>query len=260
MIRGCRRGSTSATSSGSRVRTPARRPGPAAVHPAEAERPVASQAARFAAKEALAKALGAPGRPVLAGRGVVTDDQGRPEFKITGTVAARAAELGVGDHPRQPVPRRRDRLGRGGLRGLMIEAYGVETIRALEAAAIERVGDDTLMQRAAAGLAARWPGSWSSCAAGSTGPGSWSWWARATTAGTRCSPGPGWPGARSVTAVRCLGSRTARPCRAASGRRPDPRVWTIWSDAPSTAGGPPRLDFDLAVDGVLGIGGRPGLP
>src|SRR5918997_2175443 len=36
----------------------------------------------------------------------------------------------------------------------MLEAYGVETIRQHEAAAIAKVGEDTLMQRAASGLAA----------------------------------------------------------------------------------------------------------
>ena len=64
--------------------------------PAEAERPIASQAARFAAKEALAKALGAPAGLAWQDAEVVTDDQGRPAFTITGTVAARAAEMGVG--------------------------------------------------------------------------------------------------------------------------------------------------------------------
>jgi holo-[acyl-carrier protein] synthase len=63
---------------------------------AEAERPVASQAARFAAKEALAKALGAPAGLSWQDAEVVTDELGRPELKITGTVAARAAELGIG--------------------------------------------------------------------------------------------------------------------------------------------------------------------
>ena len=64
--------------------------------PAEAERPIASKAARFAAKEALAKALGAPAGLSWQDAEIVTDERGRPEFKITGTVAARAAELGVG--------------------------------------------------------------------------------------------------------------------------------------------------------------------
>jgi len=63
--------------------------------PAEAERPIASKAARFAAKEALAKALGAPAGMSWLDAEVITDDHGRPAFKITGTVAARARELGV---------------------------------------------------------------------------------------------------------------------------------------------------------------------
>ena len=63
---------------------------------AEAERPMASKAARFAAKEALAKALGAPDGLSWLDAEVLTDDQGKPSFKITGTVAARAAELGIG--------------------------------------------------------------------------------------------------------------------------------------------------------------------
>jgi holo-[acyl-carrier protein] synthase len=62
---------------------------------AEAERPVASQAARFAAKEALAKALGAPDGLSWQHAEIVTDEAGRPSFSITGTVAARAAELGI---------------------------------------------------------------------------------------------------------------------------------------------------------------------
>jgi holo-[acyl-carrier protein] synthase len=61
----------------------------------EAERPIASKAARFAAKEALAKALGAPDGLSWLDAEVLTDDQGKPSFKITGTVAARAAELGI---------------------------------------------------------------------------------------------------------------------------------------------------------------------
>src|SRR3712207_4924702 len=61
----------------------------------EAERPIASQAARFAAKEALAKALGAPSGLNWLDAEVVTDPAGSPCFKITGTVAERAAVLGV---------------------------------------------------------------------------------------------------------------------------------------------------------------------
>jgi holo-[acyl-carrier protein] synthase len=58
-------------------------------------RGIASLAARFAAKEALAKALGAPGGLRWADAQVVTEDSGRPRLEVTGTVAARAAELGV---------------------------------------------------------------------------------------------------------------------------------------------------------------------
>lgn len=61
----------------------------------EAERPTASLAARFAAKEALAKALGAPSGLSWLDAEIETDDLGKPSLRITGTVAARAAELGV---------------------------------------------------------------------------------------------------------------------------------------------------------------------
>jgi holo-[acyl-carrier protein] synthase len=55
----------------------------------------ASLAARFAAKEALAKALGAPAGLLWRDAEVVTDDVGRPSLVVQGTVAARAAALGV---------------------------------------------------------------------------------------------------------------------------------------------------------------------
>ena len=54
-----------------------------------------SLAARFAAKEALAKALGAPGGMLWTDAEVTTDGYGRPHLVVTGTVAARAKELGV---------------------------------------------------------------------------------------------------------------------------------------------------------------------
>jgi holo-[acyl-carrier protein] synthase len=63
--------------------------------PAEAAKPPASLAARFAAKEALAKALGAPAGMHWHDAEVSTDDTGRPWLEITGTVAERAAQLGV---------------------------------------------------------------------------------------------------------------------------------------------------------------------
>jgi len=61
----------------------------------ELERPVASLAARFAAKEALAKALGAPAGLHWIDAEVRTDETGRPTLTLTGSVARRADELGV---------------------------------------------------------------------------------------------------------------------------------------------------------------------
>jgi holo-[acyl-carrier protein] synthase len=54
-----------------------------------------SLAARFAAKEALAKALGANGGMHWTDAEVRTDDAGRPFLVVTGTVEARAQSLGV---------------------------------------------------------------------------------------------------------------------------------------------------------------------
>ncbi|WP_416972349.1 holo-ACP synthase [Streptomyces sp. 4F14] len=55
----------------------------------------ASLAARFAAKEALAKALGAPAGLLWTDAEVYVEETGRPRLRVTGSVAARAAELGV---------------------------------------------------------------------------------------------------------------------------------------------------------------------
>jgi holo-[acyl-carrier protein] synthase len=54
-----------------------------------------SLAARFAAKEALAKALGGGGGMLWTDAQISTDDVGRPVLTVTGTVAERAAHLGV---------------------------------------------------------------------------------------------------------------------------------------------------------------------
>jgi len=54
-----------------------------------------SLAATFAAKEALAKALGAPAGLHWADATVLRGDDGRPHLKMWGTVEARAAALGV---------------------------------------------------------------------------------------------------------------------------------------------------------------------
>jgi holo-[acyl-carrier protein] synthase len=57
--------------------------------------PLASLAARFAAKEALAKSLGAPAGLRWLDATVVKDAAGAPSLVVSGTVAARADELGV---------------------------------------------------------------------------------------------------------------------------------------------------------------------
>lgn len=143
-----------------------------------------------------------------------------------------------------------------------MDAYGVDTIRAWEARTMAEVGDDTLMQRAAHALAAvvareavrlrgRLPGT---AVAVLTGPGNNG--GDALFAGARLAR----RGA-AVTAVRCLGQPHARglaALRSAGGRLVELAEVEL-SDDPRR---PPRPPWDgaLVVDGVLGIGGRPGLP
>jgi len=61
----------------------------------ERQRPLASLAARFAAKEALAKALGAPTGMHWHDAEVVSEASGNPQFEIRGSVRARADVLGA---------------------------------------------------------------------------------------------------------------------------------------------------------------------
>ena len=61
----------------------------------ELTRPLASLAARFAAKEALAKALGAPAGLHWIDAEVQTDETGRPSMVLSGSVARRADEIGA---------------------------------------------------------------------------------------------------------------------------------------------------------------------
>jgi holo-[acyl-carrier protein] synthase len=63
--------------------------------PSGDRRGIASLAVRFAAKEAVAKALGAPGGLHWTDAEVYVEDTGQPRLRVRGTVAARAAELGV---------------------------------------------------------------------------------------------------------------------------------------------------------------------
>ncbi len=59
--------------------------------------PIASLAARFAAKEALAKALVTDGGLAWLDAEVIRLPSGQPVFELSGTVRARAEELGVGE-------------------------------------------------------------------------------------------------------------------------------------------------------------------
>lgn len=61
----------------------------------ERDMPVQSLAARFAAKEALAKAIGAPRGLLWTDAEIVVGPLGRPELRVYGTVAGAAARLGV---------------------------------------------------------------------------------------------------------------------------------------------------------------------
>ncbi|MEW2066974.1 holo-ACP synthase [Streptomyces sp. NPDC007346] len=63
--------------------------------PSGERRGIASLAARFAAKEALAKALGAPSGLLWSDAEVWVEESGQPRLRVRGTVAARAAALGV---------------------------------------------------------------------------------------------------------------------------------------------------------------------
>ena len=56
-----------------------------------------SLAARFAAKEALAKALGAPVGLCWTDASILSGDDGQPNLSIWGTIQRRATELGVHD-------------------------------------------------------------------------------------------------------------------------------------------------------------------
>ncbi|WP_432121875.1 holo-ACP synthase [Streptomyces sp. S1] len=63
--------------------------------PSGERRGIASLAVRFAAKEALAKALGAPAGLHWTDAEVYVEATGQPRLRVRGTVEARAVELGV---------------------------------------------------------------------------------------------------------------------------------------------------------------------
>ena len=59
----------------------------------EADLPIGSLAGRFAAKEALAKALGAPSGLLWRDAEITNDPDGRPLLAISGSIAERASAL-----------------------------------------------------------------------------------------------------------------------------------------------------------------------
>ena len=61
----------------------------------EREKPVRSLAARFAAKEALIKALG--GNPIIRWHDmrIVQDEHGNPDFELSGAIAELTRDLGI---------------------------------------------------------------------------------------------------------------------------------------------------------------------
>ena len=135
---------------------------------------------------------------------------------------------------------------------MIMRAYRVDKIRRIEERAIAAQGVDTLMQRAAAAVAASASDLLQSTTGGRYGRhvmimvGAGNNGGDALFAGVRLAR----RGVR-VTAVRCLG--TPHPAGhaaliAAGGKLVD------------LAGSINNRAFDLVIDGILGIGGRPGLP
>ena len=61
----------------------------------ERERPLTSLAARFAAKEALAKALGAPTGMAWHDAEIRNEHSGDPQFELRGSVLTKANDMGV---------------------------------------------------------------------------------------------------------------------------------------------------------------------
>ena len=135
---------------------------------------------------------------------------------------------------------------------MIMRAYRVDKIRRIEERAIAVEGVDALMQRAAAAVAANASDLLESHSGGRYGRhvmimvGAGNNGGDALFAGVRLAR----RGAR-VTAVRCLGTPHAAGLAAllaAGGRLVD------LDDHDPTAA------YDLVIDGILGIGGRPGLP
>src|SRR6516165_6820825 len=210
---------------------------------AEGERgaPAASLAACFAAKEAVAKALGRrgdrarPGGPARAGG--------------AGYRGRRRAPAGRAPVARVADPRWRGQRGVCGGRG-MRNAHTVADIRAAEQALMARVPPGALMQRAAAGLAA--------VCAGLV--------PRVYGSRVVVLAGSGDNGGDGLYAAARLARRGARVLAVAAGTRVHEAGATALRAAGGRVTGPGDPDLaaamnaaDLVLDGLLGIGGRGGL-
>jgi ADP-dependent NAD(P)H-hydrate dehydratase / NAD(P)H-hydrate epimerase len=137
---------------------------------------------------------------------------------------------------------------------VIMRAYRVEAIRRMEERSIAVEGVDALMQRAAAAVAASASDLLVSASGGRYGRhvmimiGAGNNGGDALFAGARLAR----QGAR-VTAVRCLGA--PHPAGLAALLDSGGRVIDLDDHAVT---GP--IPYDLVIDGILGIGGRPGLP
>jgi len=135
---------------------------------------------------------------------------------------------------------------------VIMRAYRVDKIRGIEERAIAKEGVDALMQRAAAAVAASVSELLRSRTGGRYGRhvmimvGAGNNGGDALFAGVRLAR----QGVR-VTAVRCLGN--PHPAGLAALVAAGGQLVEL-DDAVE------QLDFDLVIDGILGIGGRPGLP
>jgi len=135
---------------------------------------------------------------------------------------------------------------------VIMRAYRVEKIRSIEERAIATQGVDVLMQRAAAGVAASAAELLQTTAGGRYGRhvmimvGAGNNGGDALFAGVRLAR----RGVR-VTVVRCLG--TPHPAGSAALLAAGGRLIDLENSIMN-------LPCDLVIDGILGIGGRPGLP
>ena len=127
-------------------------------------------------------------------------------------------------------------------------AHAVAVVREAEGALMATVPPGTLMQRAATGLARDLR---AAARVGATAPGCCCSWAAGTTAGTPCTPGPGWPGAGPGSTPCCSASGCTRRGLGAL-LRAGGRAVPAGDEATALS---LVARADLVVDGIVGIGG-----